>query len=343
MLRRKLTPCNAATRKDLDKVIKKIDADAEMKNAISSYVDTVEEIFMKARVRSTDALMLLEEQVDYSEYAPDGFGSCDVIVIADGTMDVIDLKYGKGVPVSAQNNSQMRLYALGAISAYGFLYDIEKVCMTIIQPRLDSVSEETLSVEDLMTWAETIVKPAATLAYEGKGEFCPGEKQCRWCKVKGNCRARAEVNMEALSYEFAEPALLPLDEIGPILTIADQLKTWASDIQEFATEQLKSGENLPGWKLVEGRSNRKFIDTEAVKSALLENGFKKKDIMKPQELVTLTDIEKKLLGKKQFAEILGSLVIKPQGKPTLAPETDPRPAFNSLESDFKDMEEILNG
>lgn len=344
-LRRKLTPCNEDTRISLDKHIKAIAkddrCDVEMQNAIQSYCDTVEERYLTARVASPDAVILLEERIDYSDWVPEGFGSCDVIIIADGVMDVIDLKYGKGIPVSAEGNSQMRIYALGAWAAYSYLYDIETVRMTIIQPRLDSISEETLTVDQLLAWGDEI-RPIATLAYAGKGDYCPGDKQCRWCKAKGNCRARAEANMEALAYEFEDPALLSLEEIGPILTIAEQLKTWAADVQDFATDMIKAGARVPGWKLVEGRSNRKFTDAEAVKIKLLSVGYNEEDILKPQELITLGDVEKKLLGKKQFAEVLGDLVIKPQGKPTLAPETDNRPPYNSLEADFAniDMEEI---
>lgn len=343
-LRMRLRPNASEERDRLNKQLRKIKkderCDTEMVNAIQSYCDTVEERYLAARMLSADAVILLEEQVDYSDWVPEGFGSCDVIIIADGLMDVIDLKYGKGVPVSAVGNSQMRIYALGAYAAYSYLYDIETVRMTIIQPRLDSISEEILPINDLLAWGDEI-KPIAALAYKGKGDFCPGDKQCRWCKAKGNCRARAEANMEALAYEFEDPALLSLDEIGPILTIADQLKTWATDIQDFATEQLKAGQKVPGWKLVEGRSNRKFTDPDAVQKTLIDAGYKKQDILRPQELITLGDIEKKILGKKLFGELLADLVIKPPGKPTLAPETDKRPPYNSLESDFEniDMEE----
>lgn len=344
-LQRRLTICDFARRDKLDKQIRAIRKDdrcnAEMDAAVQYYCDVVEERYATARAMSPDAVVLIEERVDYSDWAPEGFGSCDIIIIADGVMDVIDLKYGKGIPVSAKDNAQMRLYALGAYAAYSYLYDIDTVRMTIIQPRLDNISDETLPIDDILAWGESI-KPIAALAYEGRGDFCPGDKQCRWCKAKGNCRARAEANLEALAYEFADPVLLSLEEIGPILTIADQLKTWAADIQDYAVDQLKAGQKVPGWKLVEGRSNRKFTDTEAVKKALLAAGCKKADILRPQELITLGDVERKLLGKKRFAEVLGDLVVKPQGKPTLAPETDNRPPYNSLEADFKDidMEEI---
>lgn len=343
-LRRRLIPCSSKERSKLDVELAELKLnklfDREMENAVESYVEAVEETYMAAKARSADAVILLEEEVDYSEWAPEGFGSCDVLIIADGYMDVIDLKYGKGVPVSAEGNSQMRLYALGAINAYSYLYDITTVSMTIIQPRLDGISSEMLSADDLIAWGDKIVKPTAKLAFEGKGDFCPGEKQCRWCKVKGNCRARAEENMKALAYEFQDPALLSLEEISPILTIADQLKTWAADIQDYALQQLRAGQKIPGWKLVEGRSNRKITDADAVKTKLLAEGYKEGDILKPQELVTLGDLEKKVLGKKQFAALLKDYVIKPPGKPTLAPETDKRPEYNSLEAEFENMEEI---
>ncbi len=212
--------------------------------------------------------------------------------------------------------------------------------MTIIQPRLDNISSETLPVSELIEWAETVVKPAAVLAFEGKGEYAAGP-HCKWCRAKAQCRARADKNMEALAYEFKDPALLSFEEIGAILFIAEQLQTWAKDVKDFAQEQALSGKTIPQWKLVEGRSNRVIADKEKATAAFTAAQLQHEKYLKPQELFGITDLEKKI-GKKELATILGDLLTKPPGKPTLVPETDKRPALNSLENDFAniDMEEI---
>ena len=307
-----------------------------MENAVQGYAELVEERFMEAKAKSFDAILLLEQSLDFSEWVPEGYGTGDVVIVADGMLEVIDLKYGKGIPVSAQGNPQLRLYALGAWLANYWLYSIKEVIVTIIQPRLDNISTDIMPLDDLLKWADTVVKPAAKLAFDGTGEFKSGE-HCRWCKAKGNCRARAEKNMEALEYEFQDPALLSLDEIGPILYIAEQLQTWAKDIQEYALDQAKAGSHIAQWKLVEGRSTRAYKDKEGVKTALLSAGYKDDEILKPQEPFGITDLEKKI-GKKTFKELLGDLIVKPQGKPTLVPETDKRPEMNSIENDFENID-----
>lgn len=339
-LRRRLTPCNSRERKRLGDKLKKVHGNPmygpEMENAVQEYCERVEERFMAAKARSSDAVIIFEDWLDFSEWtAPKQGGIGDVSIISDGILDVIDLKYGKGVPVSAIGNPQIRLYGLGAWSNYNYLYDIRELHMTIDQPRLDSVTTEVMTVEELLEWAETVVRPAAALAFEGKGEFKAGS-HCRWCKVKATCRARADTNMAAVSYSFKNPALMTLEEIGPILSIAEQLATWAKDVGEYAFEAAKSGQHIPGWKLVEGRSNRYFTDKEAAKVKLLEAGFAADKILKPQELVALGDLEKTIVGKKQFETLLGDLVAKPPGKPVLVPETDKRPELNSVDADFAD-------
>ena len=347
-LRRRILLCNPGQRKTLDAKLDQFKTNKyynqEMEQAITEYVELVGERFMAAKARSSDAVVLLEEKLDFTEWVPDGFGTGDVVLIADGVLEVIDLKYGKGVPVSARNNPQIRLYGLGAWWAYNYLYSINEVHMTIIQPRLDNVSTEVIPLGELIEWAESVVKPSAVLAFAGEGEFKCGD-HCRWCKVKGNCRARADENMKALSYEFQDPALMALEEIGPILFIADQLKTWAKDIEDYAYDQALKGNPIPQWKLVEGRSNRAFTDKEVAKTKLLTAGYEEVKILKPQELLGITDLETKVLGKKVFKELLAELVIKPQGKPVLVPETDKRPELNSLENDFANIEmgEVENG
>lgn len=335
-LRRRLIPCDSKERRRLDVELEKITTDPrygpEMENATQEYVEIVEERFMAAKARSSDAVVLLEERLDFSEWVPEGYGTGDVVLIADGVMEIIDLKYGKGVPVSAIGNSQMRLYALGAWSGYSYLYDIREVHMTIVQPRLDSVSTDVMPIGELLEWAETVVKPAATLADAGDGEFKSGE-HCRWCKVKGSCRARADENMAALSYEFKDPALLDLEEIGSILFVAEQLATWAKDVSEFAFDQAKSGKRIPQWKLVEGRSNRAITDKEAAKNALAAAELDSDKYLKPQELFGIGELEKQI-GKKEIGKLLGALITKPPGKPVLVPETDKRPELNSVDADF---------
>lgn len=338
-LTRRLTKCNSADRERLDKQAEALKTNryynAEMEACIQQYADLVEERFLEARSRSDseDATVLLEAKLDLTEWVPDGFGTSDVTIISDGVLEVIDLKYGKGVPVSAINNSQLRLYALGALSEFGWMYDIHTVRMTIIQPRLDSVSTDEISVEELNEWAESVVKPAASLAYAGEGEYKAGD-HCRWCLAKGNCRARADENLKAIAYEFQEPALLSNEEIGPILHIAGQLQSWVKDVQEYALEQALRGEKIPQWKLVEGKSKRVITDTEKAATLLTESGYSEDKLYKPRELRAMTALEK-AVGKKNFAEILGDLITKQAGKPTLVAETDSRPELNSAEADFK--------
>lgn len=338
-LTRRLTKCNSADRERLDKQAEALKTNryynAEMEACIQQYADLVEERVLEARIRSDseDATVLLEAKLDLTEWVPDGFGTSDVTIISDGVLEVIDLKYGKGVPVSAINNSQLRLYALGALSKFGWMYDIHTVRMTIIQPRLDSVSTDEISVEELNEWAESVVKPAASLAYAGEGEYKAGD-HCRWCLAKGNCRARADENLKAIAYEFQEPALLSNEEIGPILHIAGQLQSWVKDVQEYALEQALRGEKIPQWKLVEGKSKRFITDTKKAAALLTEAGYSEDKLYKPRELRAMTALEK-AVGKKNFAEILGDLITKQAGKPTLVAETDSRPELNSAEADFK--------
>jgi hypothetical protein len=338
-LRKQFTECDAAELETLTARLEAIKANAfygpEMENTIQDYVDFVEEKVMAARNRSEDAVLILEDWLDFSEWtAAEQGGIGDVVIVADGVMDVIDLKYGKGVPVSAIGNPQIRLYGLGAWANYNYnyLYRIDEVHMTIAQPRLDSITTEVMPIAELLDWAETVVKPAAALAFAGEGEFKAGD-HCRWCKVKATCRARADANLAALQYEFKDPALIPDEEIGSILFIAQQLKTWANDVEEYAFEQAKSGHRIPQWKLVEGRSNRAITDKEAAKKAFESASLESDKYLKPQELLGIGDLEKKI-GKKELAALIGPLIMKPQGKPVLVPETDKRPEMNSVENEF---------
>ncbi|NFC86279.1 DUF2800 domain-containing protein [Clostridium botulinum] len=315
---------------------KKIEADKlftkDMPDYVEVYVDTCMEKVAEAKAKTPDALFKIEQRLDFSEWVPDGFGTGDFVIIADGTMEICDLKYGKGVPVSAVNNKQMRLYALGAIAEFSFLYDIEKIKMTIIQPRLDSISTDEMMVEELLKWAEEELKPIAKLAYEGKGEFCAGD-HCKFCRAKAVCKARADKNMELAKYDFREPNTLDNNDIAFILGKADELVNWAKDVQEYALEQALQGEEFDGFKVVEGRSNRKWTDEDKIGEILLGQGFLE-NIIYTKKLTGITNMEK-AIGKKEVNRLLGDYIIKPQGKPTLATITDKRPVYNSAEADFK--------
>lgn len=311
----------------------------ELLDYVQIYVDLVIEKINAARAVSRDAVVLLEQKLDYSPWAPGGFGTGDAVLYADGYCEVVDLKYGKGVPVSAEDNPQLRLYALGALNRPDVhLYSIDEVIMTIVQPRLDSITSETMSVADLLAWAESEVKPKARLAYEGKGDFNDGD-WCRFCKIKHTCRKRAEGSLALEVYGRKEPHLLTVPEIADILGKADQLVAWATDVKSWALEQAeKNHVSYPGWKMVEGRSNRAYVDEKTVANTLLDAGYAPDIIRKPDVLLGVTAMEK-LLGKKRFAELLEGLVIKPPGKPALVPVGDKRPAINSLEAaraDFAD-------
>ena len=314
---------------------KKIEANelfsADMPDYVESYVNTCMEKFSEAKVRTSDALFKIEQRLNFSQWVPEGFGTGDFVIIADGVMEIIDLKYGKGVPVSAIDNKQMRLYALGAITEFGFLYDIQRVRMTIVQPRLDSISTDEMLAEDLLKWAEDVLKPTAQLAFKGKGNFCSGS-HCGFCRAKAVCRAREEKNMELAMYEFAAGPVLGAGEISEILGQADELSKWAKDIQSYALDQALSGILYPGWKVVEGKSNRRYTDVAAIVETLLGNEIG--DIYKPIDIKGITDMEK-TVGKKKLNELIGDYIEKPIGHPVLVVESDKREVFNAAEVDFR--------
>ncbi|MGM0792407.1 MAG: DUF2800 domain-containing protein [Bacillota bacterium] len=306
----------------------------EIEQAVQIYVDVVTEKMNEARATSKDPLILIEERVDFSPWVPEGFGTGDVILISGNRLEIVDLKGGKGVKVSAVENPQMRLYALGAINNFGVLYDIESVLMTIVQPRLDNISTDEMQVEELLEWAENEVKPKAELAFKGEGDFVAGE-HCRFCRVKATCRARAEENLKLACMDFQKPPLLTDDEVVEVLTSIDQLMSWAKDVQEFAlTKAMNENKQWPGMKLVEGRGSRKYSDENAVVEALSAAGYDG-DVIYKKTINTITTLEKEL-GKKTFQELLGSLVTKAPGKVKLVPEEDKRQEIKSSpEVDFQ--------
>ena len=304
--------------------------DEEMERCTDDYAAYISEIVEKVKDTCRDPVVLVEQRLDFSGYVPEGFGTGDCLIVADGTLYVIDFKYGRGVEVSALENPQMMCYALGALELFDGIYDITSVCMTIYQPRRENVSVCVMAKDDLLQWAHNELVYKAKLAYAGEGEFCAGE-HCKFCKAKAVCRKRAEYNLELAKYDFEMPATLEDDEIAAILVKADELAAWAADVKEFALQQALSGVKYAGFKIVEGRSNRKYTDEDAVADTVKKAGF---DPYEPK-LLGITAMEK-LLGKKKFAEILKGLVEKPQGKPALVPESDKRSEMNTAQEDFKE-------
>lgn len=323
------------TKQKYNSIVKKIKANElyapDMDDYVGRYVDIVMEKIGEAN--SPEAVHKIEQRLDFSKWVPQGFGTGDAVLIDNGIIEIIDLKYGKGVPVSAIDNSQMRLYALGAINEFGFFYDIEKVKMTIVQPRLDSVSTDEVTADELLKWADEYLKPRAELAMKGEGEFCAGD-HCKFCKANAICRTRAEKNLEIAKYDFANPPTLDNEEIAHILTISDDLSKWIKDVESYALQQALQGENFPGYKVVEGRSNRKWKDENEVGKVLLANGFQE-NIIYTKKLDGIGKIEK-AIGKKKTSELLGDLIIKPSGSPTLVVEGDKRPVYNAAELDFRE-------
>lgn len=303
----------------------------EMAEYTDTYVTIVLEKYNAARAATPDAQLLVETRLDFSDYVPEAFGTADAIIIADGTMEVIDFKYGKGVKVSAVENPQMMIYALGAYARFAFEYRIDNLRATIVQPRIDNLSEYEITVEELTAWAANVLTPAAEKAYKGEGPQTPGA-WCQFCKVKNQCRALANKCKEVVA---VDPKLITPEELAKdVLPMVPIVKTWISGVEDFALAQALSGVQLPGWKIVEGRSVRKITDTDSVAAVLTKNGYKQNDIFKPVEMRTITDLEK-LVGKKQFAAMCGEWINKPQGKPTLAPEGDKRKAIDPIADDFK--------
>jgi hypothetical protein len=303
----------------------------EMDEMTDAYVEYCLSLIEKEKEGCKDVQVLIEQKLDFSDYVPNGFGTGDLVVVGNETLHVVDLKYGKGVMVSAERNPQMMLYALGALSIFEMLYEIKKVSMTIAQPRLDNFSTYVMTVDELLTWAREELRPRALLASRGEGEFCPGE-HCRFCRARNQCRARTQKNLELLKHEFKESALLTDDEISEIIAVADELSKWAADIYTYATAlAINEGKQWAGFKLVEGRSRRKYSDEEVVAQKAKAAGYV--DVFK-QSLISITEMEK-LMGKKVFKEVLGDLIERPPGKLSLVPETDKRNSIDPISSEFE--------
>lgn len=302
---------------------------------MDGHTDTYLDCILKAAhgYNKVKPYVVAEKRLDYSAYAPGGFGTCDCAMLCKNDLHIFDFKYGKGVPVSAEDNPQLKLYALGALAEYGFLYDIQSVILHIIQPRIDNISDFTIDVDALTAWGNSI-RPAAELAYKGEGEFKCGD-HCRFCKAKAICRARAEDFFTLEASAELPKELLSDHEIGEILERASRLKNWVSEVEEYVLSELLSGKSVEGWKAVEGRSNRKITDIDSAFEVLKKEGYDEA-LLYERKPVTLTELEK-LVTKKKLEELIGSMIDKPRGKPTLAPESDKRKPY------APDLKEMFGG
>jgi len=310
----------------------------EMEDCTDSYVGYVMELLAKARTKCSDPVVLVEQRLDFSRYVPDGFGTGDCIIVSDDVLHIVDLKYGTGILVEAEENPQMKLYALGALEIFDALYDIREVSMTIFQPRRENVSTWTISSEELKAWAEGELKEKAELAFKGEGSFVSGP-WCTFCRASARCRARAEEKLELAQEEFRLPPLLTDSEIEEILKVLPDLTKWANEISDYALDAaVRQGKVWNGFKLVEGRSVRKYRDEDSVAEAARKAGFTE---IYRQSLIPMTEMQK-LMGKTRFEEVLGDLIYKPAGKPTLVPVTDKRPAMDvsNAKDEFNVIKEI---
>lgn len=314
----------------LNKLKKQEHYQEEMLKHTDTYLEYLQEITL---AMDSVPYVAIEKKVDFSSYVPEGFGTADCIIISKNTLYVNDFKYGKGVQVSAEENPQMKLYALGAYLEYGFLYPIEKVHMSIVQPRLNSISEYEITIEELLKWGEEI-KPIAGKAFKGEGEFSPGD-HCKFCKAKAVCRARADEYSALEDFHQMKPPLISNNEVGKILEKAQGLDSWIKALKEYALKESLKGNEVPGWKAVEGRGSRNFIDQDKAFEELQEKGIKEAMLYERVPL-TVPKIEKQL-GKKEFRELVENtgLVQKSPGKPALVKSSDKRQAITN-EVDAKD-------
>lgn len=309
----------------------------ELLEAVDEYVSYVIGEIEEAKRICNNPMFFVEQRVDASEYVDECFGTADMVIITDKVAHIIDLKLGKGVPVFAEENPQLMIYGLGILSIAELLFDIETVRLTIFQPRLNSSSTWDISSLELKGWGGNVLKPRGAMALMGTGDFKAGN-WCRFCKARNQCRARAEEFLQLAKMEFREPALLSDEDIAEVLKVSDELAKWSFDVYTFAQDQaIVHGKQWNGFKLVEGRSNRKYTSEEDVAQAAIAAGFT--DIYK-RSLVTITELER-LMGKKEFAKTLGHLVYKPQGKITLVPDSDKRDAITKTTAEAEFQEDSL--
>lgn len=297
----------------------------EMEGTSETYLDYIKDITMSYTVKP---VILTEKRVDFSRYVPDGFGTADCLILAGDTLHVVDYKHGKGVVVDADHNPQMMLYALGAMSELSLLYRFKFVHMTIVQPRVNNISEFTMTADELIEWGEKVVKPKAEAAISGNGEFEAGD-WCRFCRAKQQCKTRYESN-DSLYPELSaqhDPRLITLAELGEYLRRGRDMAAWLEDMKEYALSESLAGADVPGWKAVEGRGSRAFTDTDEAVDTLIKNGIDE-SVLYERRVLTLAQMEK-AVGKKSFGELVGDLVVKNPGKPTLVEESDKRPRITN--------------
>ena len=297
----------------------------EMEATSETYLEYVKEIMLACEIAPA---VLIEKRVDFSRYVPEGFGTADCLILAGDTLHVIDYKHGKGVVVDADHNPQMMLYALGAMDELSLLYRFKSVHMVIVQPRVNNISEFTMTADELREWGESVVKPKAEAAMSGKGEFEAGD-WCRFCRAKQQCKTRYESN-DSLYPELSErhdPRLITLTELGEYLKRGKDMAAWLEDMKEYALSESLAGAEVPGWKAVEGRGSRAFNDTDEAVDTLVKNGIDE-SVLYERRVLTLAQMEK-AVGKKAFGEIVGNLIVKNPGKPTLVEESDKRPKITN--------------
>lgn len=325
------------TRRKYTSGVKKLgDIPADMEDYIEKYKDYVIKQYNARKAGNKTVSIAVEKRLDFSEYVPGGFGTGDVVIVYEGGVDIIDLKYGIGVEVSAEKNSQLRLYGLGACDEYDYIFDIESLSYTIYQPRLDRISTYSEAYDTLCKWGNEVVKINAEKALSENAECFAGEYCDKgFCKARAVCRAYNERKTELAKYDFVRPNKLTNEEIADVLEIAPKIKSWCEIVQAYALEKAQQGEKFPGYKIVEGQSRMKYSDEDAVISTLSESGYDIDDYM-DRKLKSITKM-KESLGIDKFNELLGKLLIKPQGKPTLVPETDNRPEMGSAVSAAKDF------
>lgn len=311
------------------------DIPSDMEHATDAYCDVVMEKYLSAKDRDPSTRLLLEQRLDYSRWVPSGFGTGDCVIVSDSLLEVCDYKHGMGIPVDAVDNPQLRLYGLGAIDKFGQLYDFPAVRMTIIQPRLESVSEETLDRDALLDWAETEVREKAQLAWKGIGDFVPGD-HCRFCPAKAVCSARVAEALKLFRYGFETPGLIPDEQVPGILETLDTAEAWIKDFRAYVEKQALNGQKFPGWKLVRGKKpNRRWADPEEVRAQLLRAGYAPGQI-ETTSLKPVGEIEK-TIGAKAFRALVGGLVAQGEGRLTLVPESDKRLEYASADAAFADL------
>lgn len=339
LIRYRLGQVNKALyKKELSDIQSNVLYETSMYDHCDGYAVYVLERYAEAQTTTPGAIIKLEQMFDLTQFIPEGFGTGDCSIIADDVLDVTDFKYGKGVAVSAHENEQLMLYGLGALIAFGFLFDIRTVRMTIYQPRLNSITHYELPAEELIRWGKTFVLPRAKKAFDGKGEYVAGE-HCMFCRAKAMCKANAEYNLEIAKYDFVKAQLLNDDDVADILKIADNVSNWLTAVKDYAYAQALSGKKWPGFKLVEGRSNRVFTDDTKVADTIIKAGYDEEDVYNVK-LKGMGDLEK-LLGKNKFEKLLNPLIIKPAGKPTLTSSDDERIELQSEDDARNSFKHLL--